>query len=38
MEHLLARAGFEVEAMYGSLEKEPYTATSPDFIWIARKP
>jgi SAM-dependent methyltransferase len=38
MEHLLARAGFEIEALYGNLEKERYTATSPDFIWVARKP
>jgi SAM-dependent methyltransferase len=37
MEHLLARAGFEIEALYGDLEKREYTATSPDFIWVARK-
>jgi hypothetical protein len=39
MEHLLVRAGFEVEAMYGDLLKNPYHArTSPDMIWVARKP
>lgn len=38
MEHLLARAGFEIEALYGDLEKHAYTATSPDFIWVALRP
>jgi SAM-dependent methyltransferase len=37
MEHLLARCGFEVEALYGDLEKHEYRSTSPDFIWVARK-
>ena len=36
MEHLLARAGFEVEALYGDYEKREYTAASPDFMWVAR--
>jgi SAM-dependent methyltransferase len=36
MEHLLARAGLEVEALYGDTLKNEYRATSPDFIWVAR--
>ena len=38
MEHLLARAGFEVEAMYGDFYKNVYKATSADMIWVARRP
>lgn len=37
MEHLLARAGFVIEAMYGDLRKNEYRATSPDMIWVARR-
>jgi ubiquinone/menaquinone biosynthesis C-methylase UbiE len=33
----LAAAGFEVEALYGDVAKSPYRATSPDFIWVARR-
>ncbi len=36
MEHLLARAGFDVEALYGDVQKNPYRATSPDFIIVAK--
>jgi SAM-dependent methyltransferase len=36
MEHLLARAGLEVEALYGDTLKNPYRATSPDLIFVAR--
>ncbi|MEX1255649.1 MAG: class I SAM-dependent methyltransferase [Dehalococcoidia bacterium] len=36
MEHLLARAGLEVEALYGDTLKNEYRSTSPDFIWVAR--
>lgn len=36
MEHLLARAGFAVEALYGDLRKSEYRGTSPDMIWVAR--
>ena len=36
MEHLLARCGFEVEALYGDLSKGEYRGTSPDMIWVAR--
>ena len=37
MEHLLARAGLEVEALFGDTLKNEYRATSPDFIWVARR-
>ncbi|MGB2694851.1 MAG: class I SAM-dependent methyltransferase [Dehalococcoidia bacterium] len=36
MEHLLARAGFEVEALYGDTLKNEYRGASPDLIWVAR--
>ncbi len=36
MKHLLARAGFAVEALYGDTMKNAYRATSPDFIIIAK--
>jgi len=36
VEHLLARAGFAIEALYGDVEKNPYRATSPDLIFVAK--
>jgi SAM-dependent methyltransferase len=36
-EHLLARAGYEVEALYGGWEGGPPTAEGEDMIWIATK-
>lgn len=36
-EHLLARAGYEVEALYGGWDGGPPTAEGEDMIWIARK-
>jgi SAM-dependent methyltransferase len=38
MEHLLARCGFEVEALCGDFYKHEYRSTSADYIWVARKP
>lgn len=38
MEHLLARAGFEVEALYGGFDEEPYDAEPDEMIWVARRP
>lgn len=38
IEHMLARCGFEVEALYGDLLKNEYRGTSPDMIWVARRP
>jgi SAM-dependent methyltransferase len=36
MEHLLARTGFEVEALYGTFDREPFTQGSGEQIWVAR--
>lgn len=38
MEHLLVRAGFQVEAVYGGFDRRPFTADSTETIWIARTP
>ena len=35
-EHLLARAGFEVEAEYGDYELGPFTSDSPQLLLLAR--
>jgi len=37
-EGLLDVAGFEVEALYGGFQREPYTDESLETVWIARKP
>ena len=36
LEHMLARAGFAIEALYGDVQKNEYRATSPDFIIVAQ--
>ncbi len=36
MEHLLIRAGYEVEALYGDCHESPFEDTSPEMIWLAR--
>ncbi|NLF02368.1 MAG: class I SAM-dependent methyltransferase [Anaerolineales bacterium] len=36
MAHALARAGFEVEALYGDFARGQLTDTSTEMIWIAR--
>jgi SAM-dependent methyltransferase len=36
MKHLLARAGFELEALYGDFYRHELQNTSPDMIWVAR--
>jgi SAM-dependent methyltransferase len=36
-EHLLARAGFEVEALHGDFLGAPFTDTSPEMVWVARR-
>ncbi len=37
-EHLLARSGFTVEALYAGYDKSPYGSTYPgDLIFVARK-
>jgi SAM-dependent methyltransferase len=36
MQHLLELSGFEVEALYGGFEQEPFTDTSAEMVWVAR--
>jgi hypothetical protein len=31
-------AGFEVEALYGGFEQQPFDETATEFVWIVRKP
>ncbi len=38
MEHLLARAGFEIEALYGDFLRRPLTTESSEMVWVTRKP
>ena len=39
MEHLLARSGFEVEALYGDFDRSPFGSIRPgELIFVARKP
>ena len=37
-EHLLERAGFTVEAVYGGYEREPFTSRSAAMVFLARRP
>jgi len=37
IEHLLHRAGYEVEALYGGWKKEPFERNGREMIWIARR-
>ena len=36
MEHLLSRAGFAVEALYGDHFRAPFSGTSPEMVFVAR--
>jgi SAM-dependent methyltransferase len=36
-EHLLERAGFEIEAMYGGYQREPFTSESRHLVLLARR-
>jgi SAM-dependent methyltransferase len=36
MEHLLRLCGFEVEALYGGFDFEPFTDASTEMVWVAR--
>jgi SAM-dependent methyltransferase len=38
MEHLLARTGFEIEDVFGDCYGAPFTDTSPEMVFVARKP
>jgi len=37
MEHLLARAGFEIEALYGDFLRDKLREDSSEMIWVTRK-
>jgi SAM-dependent methyltransferase len=37
IEHLLARADFTVEALYGWFDRRPFTDTSDEMVWLARR-
>jgi len=37
-EHLLARTGLEVEALYGWFDERPLEGNAREMIWVARKP
>ena len=37
MEHLLARAGFTIEALYGDFLGAPLTDQSSEMVWVARR-
>ena len=36
MEHLLELCGFEIEALYGSFDKQPFGEDSHEMIWVTR--
>ena len=38
VEHLLARAGFELVALYGDFDRSPLQDDSPEMLFLARKP
>lgn len=38
VEHLLARCGLEVEALYGDYRKSDFRGTSAGMVWVARRP
>ncbi len=38
MEHLLARAGFAIDDVYGDFFQHPLADKSSNMIWMARKP
>ena len=38
MEHLLARTGFEIEDLFGDCFGAPFGDTSPEMVFVARKP
>ena len=35
-EHLLARCGFELQALYGSFDRRPFMRSGDELIWVAR--
>jgi SAM-dependent methyltransferase len=36
-EHLLERAGFEIESLYGGYARQPFTSDSPNMLFLARR-
>jgi SAM-dependent methyltransferase len=36
-EHLLARSGFAVEALYGGFNRQPFDENSREMVWVTRK-
>jgi len=37
-EWMLEACGFQIETLYGSFDRSPFTAESPEMIFVARKP
>ncbi len=37
IEHLLARAGYEIEALYGDWDRGPFVENGQEMIWVARR-
>jgi SAM-dependent methyltransferase len=37
-EGLIEVAGFEVEALYGGFERQPFDESATEFVWVVRKP
>jgi SAM-dependent methyltransferase len=37
MESLLERSGFEIEALYGGFNHEPFKESSTEMVWLARR-
>jgi hypothetical protein len=37
IEHLLARTGFSVEAVYGNFDRSSFTDESPEMIFVAER-
>jgi ubiquinone/menaquinone biosynthesis C-methylase UbiE len=37
-EGLIEVAGFEVEALYGGFERQPFDESASEFVWVVRKP
>jgi SAM-dependent methyltransferase len=37
IEHLLGRAGYEVEALYGDWQRGPFVENGQEMIWVARR-
>jgi hypothetical protein len=35
VEHLLARCGFRLDALYGDFDRSPLVDTSPEMIFVA---